>query len=227
MLFRMGVVMLRALLFDLDGTLTNTDGIHYSIWKDMLSDFGLMINRDLYDRHFSGRLNVDIIRDLLPQLSPEDGIALSDRKEALFRDAARSQLTRLAGLSDLLAWVERRQLKRAVVTNAPPKNAWFALETLALRDFFDAVVISEELLHGKPHPMPYQVGLEKLGVQASEAIAFEDSPSGIRSAVGAGIVTVGIASTRTIDDLQAAGASTVISDFTDPELKAVLGLGTA
>ncbi|MEB3211892.1 MAG: HAD-IA family hydrolase [Leptolyngbyaceae bacterium] len=214
--------MLKAILFDLDGTLTNTDPIHYSVWKNLLSDYDIAVDREFYDRYFSGRLNADIIADLLPQLSPEEGAQFSDRKEALFREHAQTELIRLEGLTEFLDWVDRHHLKRAVVTNAPPKNAWFSLDVLQLRDFFEVVVIGEELEHGKPHPMPYEVGLQKVGVEASEAIAFEDSPSGIRSAVSAGILTVGVASTHEPEALTSAGATSVIKDFQDPVLNTIL-----
>jgi beta-phosphoglucomutase-like phosphatase (HAD superfamily) len=84
------------------------------------------------------------------------------------------------------------------------------------------VVIAEDLPQGKPHPMPYEVGLQKISTEATAAIAFEDSPSGIQSAVGAGIVTIGVASTHHSDDLYAAGATSVIKDFTDPALWTVV-----
>lgn len=213
---------LSAVLFDLDGTLANTDPIHYSVWKLLMREFGMEIDRDFYDAKFSGRLNAALIQELLPQLSDEEKVALSHRKEALFRQEAQTTLTRLAGLSPFLDWVERQQLKRAVVTNAPTKNVWFSLDTLKLREFFEVVVIAEDLPHGKPHPMPYEVGLHRIGAKATESIAFEDSPSGIRSAVAAGLVTVGVASTHDPDSLSAVGASAVITDFTDPTLMTIL-----
>lgn len=214
--------MLDAVLFDLDGTLANTDPIHFSVWKMLMREFGVEVDRHFYDARFSGRLNASIIQDLLPHLSPEEGLALSDRKEALFRQEAQTQLTPLAGLSDFLAWVAAKQLKRAIVTNAPSKNAWFSLDLLKLRDFFETVVIAEQLAQGKPHPMPYEVGLNNIGAEARASIAFEDSPSGIQSAVGAGIVTIGVASTHHPDDLYAAGATSVIADFADPLLWSIL-----
>jgi len=67
-------------------------------------------------------------------------------------------------------------------------------------------------------PTPYRAALHKLGIAPEEAVAFEDSTSGISSAVGAGIPTVGIASTQDPKRLQRAGAFMVAKDFTDPEL---------
>ncbi|NJP08274.1 MAG: HAD family phosphatase [Leptolyngbyaceae cyanobacterium RU_5_1] len=214
--------MLTALLFDLDGTLANTDPIHFRTWQDMLRDYGLTIDRPFYEKHFSGRLNAAIVRDLLPHLSREEGQQLSWRKEAEFRKRAAGELQPLAGLPELLTWSNRQQLKQAVVTNAPAENAQFMLQVLGLADHFDTVVLAEELERGKPDPMPYQVALERLGVSCKAAIAFEDSPSGIRSAVGAGILTVAIASTHPPQNLHTLGATLTVANFADPGLDELL-----
>lgn len=214
--------MLTALLFDLDGTLANTDPIHFATWKDVLKPHGLEIDREFYDQNFSGRLNAAIVANLLPQLSPEEGAQLSWNKEADFRRRATGEMRPLNGLPELLQWANTQQLKQAVVTNAPVENADFMLEVLNLRNHFDTVVIAEELERGKPDPLPYQVALDRLGVSAKSAVAFEDSPSGIRSAVAAGILTVGIATTHTAKQLYAVGAKLVVDDFADPRLDELL-----
>jgi len=208
--------MLKALLFDLDGTLTNTDPVHFRTWKELLRQYGLEIDQSFYRANFSGRMNEAIVRDLLPQLSAEDGKALSWHKEAEFRDRAAGELQPLAGLLDLLDWADAQQLKQAVVTNAPVENADFMLQVLGLRDRLTTVILGEALERGKPDPLPYQVALEKLDVAPTAALAFEDSPTGIRSAVGAGILTVAIASTHTPEELYAIGATLVATDFADP-----------
>ncbi len=205
--------MLTALLFDLDGTLADTDPIHFRTWKDILQNFGLTIDRAFYEQHFSGQLNAAIVQDLLPALSPEEGQQLSWDKEAEFRRRATGELEPMAGLTDLLAWATNHHLKQAIVTNAPAENAEFMLEVLGLSNHFDTVVLAEELERGKPDPLPYQVALQRLDVSAANAIAFEDSPSGVRSAVAAGILTIGIASTQVPDVLYEAGATSVVSNF--------------
>lgn len=211
-----------AILFDLDGTLTNTDPIHYAVWKDSLQPYDIALNRSFYEAKFSGRLNVDIIGDILPQLSAEEGRQLSDRKESSFRDRAADELVPLAGLLDLLHWTEENGVRRGIVTNAPAANANFTIEALGLRAWFPEVVISERLKAGKPHPLPYLTGLARLGVTAAETLVFEDSVSGVRSAVGAGIFTVGITSTHGSGALKDAGAQQTISDFADAALTATL-----
>jgi HAD superfamily hydrolase (TIGR01509 family) len=208
--------MLKALLFDLDGTLSETDTLHYIIWHKMLKPYQLEIDQDFYQKKISGRLNPDIVQDLLPQLSPEEQAAFIEQKEARFREEA--ALRPLAGLISFLDWAKEQQLQRAVVSNAPRKNAEFMLATLGVEAVFSTVILSDDLPSGKPHPLPYQEALRRLEVSAEEAIAFEDSPSGIQSAVGAGVAVVGIASTHDPKRLEAQGAAIVVQDFADPRL---------
>ncbi|MBL1178456.1 HAD family hydrolase [Pantanalinema sp. GBBB05] len=210
--------MLTALLFDLDGTLADTDPIHFQTWQAVLQEYGLEIDRPFYQANFSGRLNAAIIQDLLPQLSPAAGEALGLYKEAEFRQRSTTGLQRLAGLTKLLTWANNRALQQAVVTNAPIANAEFMLQVLGLVEQFPIVILGEELERGKPDPLPYQVALDQLGVPATAALAFEDSPSGIRAAVGAGITTIGMATTHSAQELYAVGASLVVPDFADPQL---------
>ena len=83
-------------------------------------------------------------------------------------------------------------------------------------------MLADEVEAVKPDPAPYRAALEKTGVGAEEALAFEDSVSGIASSVAAGIPTVGIASTQDPERLLEAGAFMVAKDFTDPELRALI-----
>jgi beta-phosphoglucomutase-like phosphatase (HAD superfamily) len=80
------------------------------------------------------------------------------------------------------------------------------------------VIISDELAHGKPHPMPYLEGLRTVGAAPNMSLAFEDSRSGVQSASAAGIATIGIRTTLGHNDLVAAGAFMTASSFEEPEL---------
>ncbi|AFZ35374.1 HAD-superfamily hydrolase, subfamily IA, variant 3 [Stanieria cyanosphaera PCC 7437] len=213
--------MLSAILFDLDGTLANTDPIHFSIWQELLAQYNIHCDRTFYQTYISGRTNAEIIQDLLPQLSSQEAIQLADLKEERYRHSA-STLTPMPGLNQILEWMEQQQLKQAVVTNAPRENAYHMLTALNLTEVFPIVILAEDAPPGKPDPAPYNLALSRLGVQATEAIAFEDSPSGIRAAVAAGIVTIGVASTHASEHLIEAGAVMTIEDFTNQQLWQIL-----
>ena len=213
--------MIRALLFDLDGTLAETDTLHFEGWRNLLSGQGVEADWDFYQRRVSGRLNPDITAELLPHLSQSEAQRLLDEKEAEFRRRT-PELAPLPGLTQVLKESRRRGMKTALVTNAPAENARAMTEALDLAGFFDAEVLAADLPAGKPDPVAYRAALQSLGVAATEALAFEDSPSGIASAVGAGIVTVGIASTHDPTKLLEAGASDAYPDFDDAGLRAMI-----
>ncbi|NMG19833.1 HAD family hydrolase [Brasilonema bromeliae] len=214
--------MLAAILFDLDGTIANTDPIHYQAWREMLMGYDMDIDETFYKSRISGRTNPQIIEDLLPQLSPEEGAKFADEKEALFRQKAKTILKPLSGFSELIAWTDAHQLKRALVTNAPRLNVQFVLEVLEIKEVFHTVVIAENEIAAKPDPAPYQVSLNRFGITAEQAIALEDSPSGIRSAVGAGIRTIGVTTTQESKVLLSLGAFMTVPDFTDLQLWTLL-----
>ena len=217
--------MLEAILFDLDGTLADTDSIHFAVWQDILLRFDLEIDRAFYRWRISGRTNSKIIKDILPQLTLEDAWQLATEKEETYRRLANCLLP-TPGLDRLIKLTDEASIKRAVVTNAPEDNAIYMLETLRLTQIFPVVIMAKDAPPGKPDPAPYQMALERLGVKSNKAIAFEDSAAGIRSAVGAGIYTVGITSSHLAEDLLDAGANMVIEDFNDRQLWKLLNKKT-
>jgi HAD superfamily hydrolase (TIGR01509 family) len=211
----------RALLFDLDGTLAETDSLHLPTWVDALEPYGVDIDEEFYRERISGRSTGEIVGDLLPDLSEEEGASIGDAKEASFRERA-AGLEPLPGLLDFVQKGKRRGMRMALVTNAPKENVGAILPALKLQDYFQTVVLAAEVGAVKPDPAPYEAALVRTGVSADEALAFEDSVSGIASSVAAGIPTVGISSTQDPEKLHRAGAFIVAKDFTDPELRALI-----
>ncbi|ESA34368.1 hydrolase [Leptolyngbya sp. Heron Island J] len=209
---------MKAVLFDLDGTLANTDPIHFQVWQDLLAPYGMTVDQQFYDRCISGRLNPDIVQDLLPQLSVAEGEAFSADKETKFREMAVNQLQRMPGLTDFLHCIQQQGYAMALVTNAPRSNAEFMLKTLALNGIFQPIIIADDLPKGKPDPLPYRTALDHLGLAPDDAIVFEDSPTGVRAATAAGIATIGVTSTHSDATLRQLGAQFTVADFTDSRL---------
>ncbi|PZA06232.1 MULTISPECIES: HAD family phosphatase [unclassified Meiothermus] len=206
---------MRALLFDLDGTLADTDRLHEQAWLEVLLPHGIRGDHAFYQQHISGHLNPEIVSRLLPHLSPLERTALIEAKEQRFRELAQD-LEALPGLEELWRWARERGLALALVTNAPRSNAEHVLQALGLE--FDLVVLAEELAAGKPDPLPYRTALERLGLEPAEALAFEDSPSGVRAAVEAGIPTIGLTTGHPPEALKRAGAFLLVRNFRDPQL---------
>ena len=210
------------MLFDLDGTLAETDSLHLPTWVDVLAPYGVGVDEEFYRQSISGRNTAEIIRDLLPDLSDEENRSVGDAKEASFRERA-AELEPLPGLVEFVEGGRERGIRIGLVTNAPEENVEAILLALELRDFFDTVVLADEVEAVKPDPAPYKAALRKTGVTAEEALAFEDSVSGIASSVAAGVPTVGITSSQDPQRLRDAGAFMTAEDFTDPQIRALIG----
>lgn len=208
-----------ALLFDLDGTLIDTDHLHFAVFRDLLAEAGHALDRRHYLETIHGRMNADIFARLMPDADPD---AMSDRKEAAFRDRLAGSVPAMAGAAELVAQARAEGWGLAVVTNAPRANAVAMLAAIGLAAAFDTLVIGEECRAGKPDPAPYATAMARLGVAPAACLAFEDSASGIRSARAAGAWTVGIRSAQDDATLRAAGAHSSIADFADPALKPLL-----
>ena len=213
--------MYLALLFDLDGTIAETDSLHLPTWVDALQPHGIEVDEEFYRDRISGRNTAEIVRELLPELTDEQGRSIGDAKEASFRKRA-SELEPLPGLVDFVGRGRERGMRIALVTNAPEENVEAILLALKLRNLFDVVVLADEVEAVKPDPAPYRAALERTGVPAERALAFEDSVSGISSSVAAGIPTVGISSSQDPKRLIGAGAFTTAEDFTDPQLRTLI-----
>jgi HAD superfamily hydrolase (TIGR01509 family) len=208
---------LKALLFDMDGTLSNTDPIHMLAWQDTLRTHGISIDDAVYHQRIVGRVNPQIVRDFLPQLSEFEVEKIVAEKEEAFKKFA-TKLEALPGLARILEWRVAQGLQTALVTNATHHTVPFSLQALSLDDYFKVRVLADDVPAGKPDPRHYGAALERLNIQPREAIAFEDSPSGVRSASGAGILTIGLTTTQSPESLKAAGATLAVPDFTAPAL---------
>ncbi|MGL4243811.1 MAG: HAD family hydrolase [Beijerinckiaceae bacterium] len=207
-----------ALLFDIDGTLADTDPLHIRAFNAMLSAFGMNIGHEEYTRRVMGFTNAEIMRGFFPDMSVDGHRRLADEKEATFRRLAATEMTPTPGLLGLMDWADAHGVPMAAVTNAPRANAELMLSGLGITHRFRTVVIGDELPRGKPDPLPYLVAGERLGIACGQCIAFEDSRSGMRSASGSGALSVGVLSSLPEAELVAAGAQFAVKDFTDPRL---------
>lgn len=210
--------MLTALLFDLDGTLTDTDTLHLQAFRQLLREHdGRELSQAQFDAQVSGRANGELFAELFAGASAEQCRELADRKEALFRDMSPS-LEPMPGLVRLLEHAQARDIGMCVVTNAPRLNAEHMLNAMGLGQRFAHVLVAEELARAKPDPLPYLTGLERLGARADHALAFEDSVPGVTAASRAGILTVGLSTSQAPQVLLEAGAQLVVKNFDDERL---------
>lgn len=214
--------MPKALLFDLDGTLCNTDAVHFPNWIEILRPHGIEVTRELYEDKLSGRDDEESVRELLPDLSEEETRELLRIEEFRARQRA-SEIGPHPGLRALLGEAYRRGVRLALVTNSTQEDAAEVLQPLGLDGIFDPVFFPSQVEESKPAGVPYDAALDNLGISPDEAVAFEDSPTGAKAAVEANIPVVGIASGHSPEELIEAGVAIVVGDFADPALYEFLG----
>ncbi|AZE52154.1 Beta-phosphoglucomutase [Pseudomonas chlororaphis] len=208
---------LSALLFDLDGTLIDTDDLHLNAYNQLLARWGKSMSLDYYKAHVMGFPDDMIFSGLFPQAPATQYPELAAQKEAMFRAQLR-ETTPVPGVLRTLDYAQAAGIPMAVVTNAPRENAEAMLQGLGIAERFDALVIGGELARGKPDPLPYLTALQLLDASADQALAFEDSLAGVRSAAAAGIHTFGMLSGLEETQLREAGARSIIRDFNDEAL---------
>ncbi|XP_031482159.1 haloacid dehalogenase-like hydrolase domain-containing protein Sgpp [Nymphaea colorata] len=215
---------LEAVLFDVDGTLCDSDPLHFEAFRDLLKEAGFQggvpIDNGFYSKNLCGSLEV-----IYDALFPEDrrkALQFMEDKEAYFQRLAKEKLVPVSGLHDLCKWIEDKGIRRAAVTNSPRANAEAMISAVGLSEFFEFVVLGEECERGKPYPDPYLKALKCLGVPAKRAMVFEDSSWGIKAGVAAGLPVVGLTTSKPEQKLLDAGASLVIKDFEDSQLWKIL-----
>ncbi|CAI0418324.1 unnamed protein product [Linum tenue] len=216
---------IQAVLFDVDGTLCDTDPIHHRAFVDLLQEInynnGEPISEDFFIKNIAGKHNEEIAELFFPDDIPR-GIKFMVDKETYFRKLAAEHITAIEGLYKVTKWIEDHGLKRAAVTNAPKPNAELMIAKLGLTDFFQAVILGDDCEHAKPHPEPYQKALEVLQVSKEHTFVFEDSVSGIKAGVAAGMPVIGITTRNPEDMLMQAKPTFLIKNYADPKLWAAL-----
>jgi HAD superfamily hydrolase (TIGR01509 family) len=207
-----------ALLFDIDGTLADTDTLHLEAFNLILGPRGHVFDHARFARELQGFSTASICERFLAGEPPGRQLAIMEEKEATFRKLVAGRIQPTPGLIALLDHADQASIPMVAVTNAPRPNAEMLLTGLGITHRFKAIVIGDELQHGKPHPMPYLEGLRAGGAAAGASVAFQDSRSGVKSASAAGIATVGIRTGLGHAELVEAGAAVTAKDFEDSDL---------
>lgn len=216
---------LKTVLFDIDGTLCDSDPIHFLAFLEVLPTIGFNngepITKQFYVDNFSGKHNNDVAKFLFPN-DYEAGIRFMENKEALVRRLCAEHLKPVKGLTKFCEWIKDRGYKRAAVTNAERESADLFIEIAGLTDFFQAVIIGDECERPKPFPDPYLKALEVLGASADSTIIFEDSFTGIQAGVKAGMPVIGLLTGNPEEVLMEAKPAFLIRDYEDPKLWSAL-----
>lgn len=208
--------MLKAFIFDMDGTLIDNMGIHAQVWTQLLSEYSVIIEPAEFFRQTAGNTNVEILRRFIDPLMPEEEVRrLADHKEALYRRRFAGMLQPIPGLPAFLQAAQAAGLKLAVASSAGHANISFHLQGLEMEQWFGAIIGAEDVTRGKPHPDLFLAAAAGLGVAPEDCLVFEDAPAGLEAARRAGMHAVALTTSMPADILaQNPTVLRVIPDFT-------------
>jgi len=182
----------KAFIFDMDGVIVDNIPYHIEAYKVFLKQFGKEITTEYFQAHLNGRPIQELIKELRPDASQEEIMALSEEKEKIYRDLYSKELKPTPGLLEFLELAKANRIKMALATSAITTNANFTLDGLGIRHYFDAVVDSTMVTKGKPDPQIYLKSADLLNIFPSDCVVFEDALAGIKSAKAAGMNVVGL-----------------------------------
>ena len=180
----------KAAIFDMDGTLLDTERLYLAAIREACRDMGLDAPESFYERTLgrpwsycytllTERFGVNFVR-------PRFDAAFDERFEALTRAGVPVK----PGVRELLAHLSSRAAPMAVATSTDRKIAERHLESAGLIDYFPVVITAEMVSHGKPAPDIFRLAAETLGTPSGNCLALEDSPAGVHSAATSGAMTI-------------------------------------
>lgn len=189
-----------AVLFDLDGVIVDSREHHLSAWEAFAREHTPHAPAGYFHQTF-GLRNDAIIGGLIEPLDAETLATLAARKEELFRASARGNLALLTGVAALLEFLDAESVPKAIVTSTPRANLDMILDTLGIAGRFDALVAEEDASKGKPDPEGFLVAARRLNVPSARCVVVEDAPAGLQAAKAAGMLAIGVTTTRPAADL--------------------------
>ena len=194
---------LEGIIFDWDGVIIDSHDQHEKSWFMLANDQGKTLTSKQFRATF-GQRNETII-PLLGWADPQDkeGIKkLADQKEEYYRQLIKKDgIEPLRGAIGLLCALKDAGIPRAVGSSTPYENIKVVMEITGLEDLFDDVVASEDVVLGKPDPDVFLQAALRLAVEPESCAVIEDSPAGIRAAKLAGMKSVAITTTHSVESL--------------------------
>jgi beta-phosphoglucomutase len=192
--------MNRAVLWDLDGTLVDSEEFHWQSWEHALALDGVRVTYEQFKSSF-GQRNDRILRGWLGTESTDERInRIAEAKEAEYRRLAQVHgLTPLPGAAEWLVRLRGNGWKQAIASSAPRQNVEVMLRALHLERYFDVIVASEDVTKGKPDPQVFLTAATRLSVPPAHCIVVEDAAAGIEAAKRAGMPSIGVSRTARLD----------------------------
>jgi HAD superfamily hydrolase (TIGR01509 family) len=217
---------MQAIIFDFDGIIIDTETPCYQSWEEIYREYGLELPMDLWLSFLggSGESDYDPIEHIESLVDGHLDREVIRKKEA---ERERELLSRQPLMPGVLAYLETAGtlgLKLGVASSSSARWVKGHLEERGLLHYFDAITTADDVERTKPDPAVYLLALERLGVDAGQALVFEDSLNGVRAAQRAGIFTVAIPNEISAQTPLEDHADMMMASFEDMPLERLLAI---
>jgi HAD superfamily hydrolase (TIGR01509 family) len=208
----------KALIFDMDGVLVDSEPLHKRAKELAFAEIGLLLPEEVYDR-YKGRPD----RTMMPEVLETYGRAADAEcvmlRKKIFYEAIEHDLQPIPGATDFVRWAATR-FRLALATSATPRNRAAALRMLGIDDCFQSIVDTDRFERPKPDPEIFQVAMRDLVLPPEQCWVIEDSIAGVGAGKAAAAFTVGITTTFVREALLRTGADLAVDSF--PELRRLI-----
>ena len=178
-------------IFDLDGVIVNTVPLHFKAWKEMFNEYGKSFSFQDYKNIVDGIPRVGGARAILTDLSDEEIKTACDKKQEYFLECLKTEGIEVYKTTiSLIEELRSNNIKIAVISSS--KNCPSILKKLDLYKLIDIEISGNDIAKGKPDPQIFLTARDRMGLESSECIVFEDASLGVEAAKRADIFTVGV-----------------------------------
>jgi HAD superfamily hydrolase (TIGR01509 family) len=193
-----------AVLWDMDGVLVDSGDLHRRAWRRYLVAQGKPVSDEIFRQGF-GQPNEQVLPIYFGDLGEDEIRRMSEEKEACYRDLVRAEGARATpGALEWMARFAGGGVRQAMATSGCRANADLIIDRMGIRAYLSAVVTSEDVTRGKPHPDVFLCAAAQLGLPTSHCVVIEDSVHGVRAARAAGMHCVAIQTTHPARELSEA-----------------------
>jgi HAD superfamily hydrolase (TIGR01509 family) len=223
------LLLLKALIFDMDGVLINSEPLHERAKREALLEAGITVPESLF-ASYTGSSDKAMIYEVAAAhgLNEQRSSEILDRKYRIY-ESLEHTLCPVSGAIEFVRWAKSRY-RLALGTSATARNRETTLKSLQIESMFEVTVDSASFSQPKPSPEVFQIAVERLGLSPNTCLVIEDAVNGIVAARAAGCFSAGLTTSFPEPSLRKAGADIVVGSFS--ELKTLLiaretnGVGT-
>jgi len=208
----------KALLFDLDGTLIDSEHFHFECWNEILQEFGVQLTYNDWLDNYAGVPLPTNTKRLVEKYNIKTPLAaLMERREKLTLERLKTNDVKLMPhVAEILELFKSKGLTMALVTSSPRQDVDAIVEKNGLGKYFKLIITRSDVKVSKPDPESYNVCREQLGLQADDCLVFEDTINGLRAAKAAGLTCYAVQS-NTAEHEKLAIADKIFLNFIEVE----------